>query len=216
LFIIGIYFYKEEQIDDLLYLLINFTKKLYPNGVSIIGSICSSLFVSFAMNNIDINKWIDKIINLLKSKKFKKIYLDNTDNQNKYNTDLELYLHKLNKYNSIKDIDIVKYNPGARIQYYFNHFTENKDIFYPGNSGDDCIIIIYDIIYSNYKIKKNYSNYEKLYIDLGLNSGNNNNLFTIGSCLFGLLNDYEYINSLIINNEKIAKKIKFLYEKLKI
>lgn len=196
-----------DKIDnnyEVIDIIIKTTLITHNNGISIIGSVCSALFVYYAINKIDIKLWLNKIINLISSNSFKELYLNNCKvDENKYNMDLKLYIFKLNNYIDINKklkIDNIKQlnNIGLRYNNYYLTYTENKNNYYPGNYGDDCILIVYDTLIK--QLNLNYS-YNKLFIDCGLNSGNNNNLFCIASFIFGLMFKYNDISKLNTNEE---------------
>jgi len=215
--IIGIIFNNEKDLDKLLYITINSARLTHNNGISILGGICSALFCKFAVNAIDNKEWVFKLINILKSKNFKKIYLENTNSEKEYLLDLELFIYQWKKYIDFKfdDKKIIQHtflvNPGNRYQNYFLKFSNNKEKFYPGDSGDDCMIIAYDCILDSTWYSKAY---DKLVCYSMLNTGNSNNIGSISSCLYGLVYTYKDIGSLIGKNTEIKDKIKNITESL--
>ena len=215
--IIGVIFSNEKDLNKLLYITINSARLTHNNGISILGGICSALFCKFAVNAIDNKEWVFKLINILKSKNFKKIYLENTNSEKEYLLDLELFIYQWKKYIDFKfdDKKIIQHtflvNPGNRYQNYFLKFSNNKEKFYPGDSGDDCMIIAYDCILDSTWYSKAY---DKLVCYSMLNTGNSNNIGSISSCLYGLVYTYKDIGSLIGKNTEIKDKIKNITESL--
>ena len=225
--IIGVIFSNEKDLNKLLYININSNRLTHNNGISILGGICSALFCSFAVNSITITTWIFKLIKILESKNFKNIYLENTNSEKEYLIDLELYIYQWKKYIDFrftdkKEIKIYRHliNPSIKYQEYFTKFSNNKEIFYPGDSGDDCMIIAYDC-FLDIKSKfiqedsPNPNAYDQLVCYSMLNTGNSNNIGSIASCLYGLTYFYKNIYSLIGNNIEIREKINNITEKFK-
>ena len=96
------------------------------------------------------------------------------------------------------------------INFIFEKFSKIKDKFYPGDSGDDCIIIVYDTIIDtlieneiNYNDSKiiNFP-FDKIICYSILNTGKSNNLGSITSCLYGLICENKDIILLLGDNKK--------------
>ncbi len=213
--IVGIIYNDYDKIIDICFdigLLLN------KNGIAILGCITSALFINFVYNDITITDWITILLKLLKSKKIKnKFNLDNN-----FILDLNLFIHNWEKYYKLK-FNNKKYivysnafdEPSNRFQFYFNNFTNNKKEFYPGNLGDDCLIMVYDIlIESSLDISQNkyFSQLEKLIVKSILHTGNSCNIATILFSLYGLKNDkdQELINKIIFDK----KEFNLLIEKI--
>ena len=224
--IIGVIFNKEEDLNKLLYITINSARLTHNNGISILGGVCSALFSSFAINTISIIEWVFKLIKILESTNFKNIYLDNTNSEKDYLLDLDLFIYQWKKYLDFRFTDNKKIkmygdliNPSNKFQLYFTKFSNNKQTFYPGDSGDDCMIIVYDCfldIRTNILLKdlSDTNAYDQLVCYCMLNTGNSNNIGCIASCLYGLTYSYKNINSLIGKNVVIKNKIKNITEKM--
>ena len=221
--IIGIVYNNYEEI-------INFCFELgfifNKNGIGILGGICSALFTNFLYNNIDIDKWIPIMLKLLKQQNVKKLFNLNK----KYILDLELFIDNWEKYYNLKFknkkyilYSIAFYEPSNRYQYYFNNFSNNKDKFYPGDSGSDCMIIVYDLLIDsklNISQHNKYSQLEKLIIKSILHTGNTSNIASIVLCLYGITNnndndneknDNKLINKILISQDIFNKKIKKIF-----
>ena len=85
--------------------------------------------------------------------------------------------------------------PWKRTLYYYEDFSTNKKILYPGSGGDDCIIIAYDCLL----LSKN--NYEKLIYTSMLNIGDSDTIGSIASAWYGALYGFKNIPlNLIIDN----------------
>ena len=194
----------------------------HPNCVSFIGSIVSALFTSYAINDIAIETWIFELIRLLESNIIDDIIEKIKPNYIEYFIeDKKSYLNKLltyvehsfdDNYNFlINDTHLRCVLPWKRTLYYFEEFSTNKKIMYPGAGADDCIIIAYDCLL----MSKN--NYEKLIYTSMLNIGDSDTIGTIASAWFGALYGFINIpNNLIVKNKfykSIIDNTTLLYNK---
>ena len=223
--ILGIYYNDNKNLNDLIYLCIHMTRLTHNNGISILGSICSALFTNFAFNKLDIKRWPFELIKILESKNFIKIYLENTNDETKYLIDLKLYIYQWKKYINLylleKNNEIFfKINsnfadydyPGEVLRVLWDNFTQDKTRFYPGDLGDDVMIICYHNLLNlkliNIKNNINYY-YDRLIGYTCYNSGNSSNLGMISSGIFSLNYTFEIINNLIsgVDNINILKEI---------
>ena len=236
-FILGLYYYNNKNLNDLIYLCIHTTRLTHNNGISILGSICSALFANFAVNKLDIKQWPFELLKILNSENFEKIYFQNTNNYDKYLIDLKLYKHVWNKYiknNLIKNDGKIKLNieiinrfdieyVGNKLKFLFMEYTNNKDIFYPGNNGDDCMILVYHFllelnidIFKKSPLMDNKYLYNRLIAYSAYNIGNSANLSAIASGLFGLLFDYNNIETILTGNSNILDKINIITKNINI
>jgi len=214
-FIFGLFF---NDLDKLLYITINSGKQTTNNCISILSGVSSALFSYFANNNINKFKWIYKLLDILKSKKLEKLLLENNIYKNEYKIDLDIFIYKIEKYISWRFDKNKKFifkeemiYPNIRIIEYFNRYSNNKNFFLPGSEGDDCIIIVYDCILSSL-------NYESLIIYSIMHVGDSNNIGSIASALFYIIqkkNSIEYNNLPFIVSNKIIKKLKNILIKFK-
>ena len=132
--------------------------------------------------------------------------------------DKKIFLHKLNTYIETSFFDgtyIIggrnarRIYPWVRYLYYFDNFSSNKKIVYPGSSADDCIIIAYDSLL----ISKN--NYEHLIYNSMINIGDSDTIGTIASAWYGALYGFEGVpQSLLQRKDKYYKMVKRIAKEL--
>jgi ADP-ribosylglycohydrolase len=230
--IIGVQFY--NNIDNLIKISLQMTRLINNNAFSYIGSILISLFASFIINKIDIEKWMfeaidiikntDKIDNILKEildqdKVSKNEYInqmvDFKENKNKFIIQLEKYIKfRFDEKNNylMKKIEFMKFSD-LRIIYYFNNFSNKNYLpyFCPGSTTFDCIIISYDCLLEC----KN--NFELLILYTILFFGDSYSTGGLSLSLFGLMYGFNNIPKVFYkkkdfemkkNIDKIIKKIK--------
>jgi len=219
---IGLAYNKPSKLLSLIESSIMISSITHPNCVSFIGSIVSALFTSYAINDIAIETWIFELIRLLESNIIDDIIEKIKPNYIEYFIeDKKSYLNKLltyvehsfdDNYNFlINDTHLRCVLPWKRTLYYFEEFSTNKKIMYPGAGADDCIIIAYDCLL----MSKN--NYEKLIYTSMLNIGDSDTIGTIASAWFGALYGFINIpNNLIVKNKfykSIIDNTTLLYNK---
>ena len=247
------------DLKNIIKLSFYISKTINNNYLSCLGSIALTLIVSYAINNIDINKWFFELLDVFKNTNIiddiVKEYLGmksqekNNININDEN-DIKYYMNQnelkfseyikfketkkqiifiLEKYikfrfdennnNSFKYYEFMKF-PDLRILYYFENFTEKKDIenkeqyisnidednfFNPGFSIFDCLIIAID------SLIECKDNYELLIIYTMLFIGNTSVCGSIASTLYGILYEFKnipknlYKNDFQFKNDLISK-----------
>jgi ADP-ribosylarginine hydrolase len=224
---IGLCFYQTNNLLKLIESSIMITSITHPNCTAFIGSIASALFTSYAIKDMNPETWIFELIRLLESdqidniiEKIKPNFIEN------FKEDKKDFLYKLmtyvetsfEEYNYIvTDINTRAIYPWIRMQYYYDNFSSNKKLFYPGAGADDVIIIAYDCLMMS------KSNYEKLIYTSMIHIGDSDTIGTIASAWYGALYGFDNVpNNLIINNdthyklsENLATKIhEKYYEKI--
>ena len=209
------------------------TRLINNNAYSYIGSIIISLFASYIKNNINIEKWMfevidlikntDKIENILKEildeEKIEKDEYVNSlvnyrENKNIFITNIEKYIKfRFDEDNNfiIKNIEFMKFSD-LRIVYYFNNFSDKNYLpyFYPGSTIFDTIIISYDCLLEC------RDNFELLVIYTILFIGDSHSTGGLSLSLFGLMYGKKNIpKHLYKNNFEMKNKINELINKIK-
>jgi ADP-ribosylarginine hydrolase len=203
---LGLVYYKSSNILALIETAIMISSITHPNCISFIGSILSALFTSYAIRDTEPETWIFEAIRLLEStiiddiiEKIKPNFIEF------FKEDKKTFLNKLLTYVEQSFDDNYNYiitsthnrsiYPWKRTLYYYEDFSTNKKILYPGSGGDDCIIIAYDCLL----LSKN--NYEKLIYTSMLNIGDSDTIGSIASAWYGALYGFKNIPlNLIIDN----------------
>ena len=187
----------------------------HMNGIAIIGSFLNALITSYALNNIDIEEWLfkgleiikgDLIDNIIKNK-FNHIYENYLLDKKTYINLLELYLEQ-NFKNRKYIININReINFGERIYYYYKNFS-NKNSFFPGSNSNDSIIISYDCLL----LARN--NYEKLIYYSMINLGDSDTIGIISSGWYGAYYGFYKNLEFIYKNDNYYNLTKNLSEKI--
>jgi len=152
--IFGTIFYKEEDKLKLIESCIESVSLTHPNAIAFLGSVVVALFTSYAMRDINPNRWCFDMLDILESD-----IIDNYIKKNRestfafYQRDKKIFINKWKDYIEDKFDDyeytykksmIMKY-PNQRSIYY-NKFSARKKDIYPGAGGDDSVIIAYDCL----------------------------------------------------------------------
>jgi len=219
---IGLAFYKTNDLLKLIESSIMISSITHPNSLSFLGAITSALFTSYGLRNINIETWIFELIRLLESDEINNIIEKIKPNYIEYFIeDKKSFLFKLSTYIETS-FDNYNYIIGLhhpreiysskRMLYYYDNFSSNKNIIYPGAGADDCIIISYDCLLMS------KSNYEKLIYTSMVNIGDSDTIGTIASAWYGALYGFKNVplNLIIVNDENYKMSEKYgnaLYNK---
>ena len=209
---IGIAFSAKKNLLKLIESSIMICSITHPNCTAFIGSIASALFISYGLQNMNIETWIFEFITLLESdiidgviEKIKPSYIEN------FKEDKKSFLHKLMTY---VETSFDNYNyiitqasqrsiyQSIRMEYYYDNFSSNKKVFYPGSGADDVIIIAYDCL----MMSKN--NFEKLIYVSMINIGDSDTIGSIAASWYGALYGFENIPyNLILETDNMYELI---------
>jgi hypothetical protein len=146
---------------------------------------------------MNVESWVFEFERLLKSDR-----IDNIIERIKpsfiefFAEDKKMFLHKLATYieTSFDDYSYIISETSTRTQYascrflyYFDNYSSNKKIMFPGAGADDCIIIAYDCLLMS------KCNYEKLVYMSMINIGDSDTLGSISSAWYGALYGFKNV-----------------------
>jgi ADP-ribosylglycohydrolase len=187
---IGIFFPGKQNRKKLIALSVESSRITHNSAVAILGSITTALFTAYALEKIDINRWPNKLLNLLKSGIIDE-YMEKThpdDYKNSYIRDKIIYVGQWKNYvdllfsassnNPRLDLRYMK-NPVQRYKYLSENFSKGCDI--PGGCADDCVIMAYDALLRCDGV------FEKLIVYSILHPGDSD---TVGSIAFSWFGGY--------------------------
>jgi ADP-ribosylglycohydrolase len=143
---VGLYYYNEDDLDKLIKTSIKITKLTHNNIIGILAGITSAYFVSLAVRNIAIEKWIQLLIELIESDMIKNHFdLDKTDNMIKYID----FLRPFQKYRDYRfnEEKITKTASDSSLVFRFKFY--NKFKYFNTSHFEDvisCLIISYDTL----------------------------------------------------------------------
>lgn len=201
---IGLAFYKTSDLLKLIESTIMITSITHPNCTAFLGAITSALFTSYAIRDMNPEIWIFELKNLLNLttiddiiEKIKPSYIE------AFKEDKKAFIFKLDTYIEtsfddnynyiVNELHLRSIYPWKRMMYYYENFSTNKKIFFPGSGADDSVIIAYDCLL----MSKN--NYEKLIFTSMINIGDSDTVGSIASAWYGALNGFTKIPNNIIS-----------------
>ena len=156
--IFGLAFYKESDLDKLIELSINITKLTHNAPMGFLAGFTSAYFMSLAIREIDITKWVFMLLDIIESDKIKK-YI-NVDSHIEY-MDYLSYIRYWKKYLEIRfnDNKPIKsrstQNMMYRLKFYYENFCEDEYYKVIGMTGLSALIMTYDsLIDCNGKFEK--------------------------------------------------------------
>lgn len=219
---IGIYYAK--NLDKLISTSIVASRLTHNIPIGYLGGLLSALFTSYAYNNIDVFLWIDKLIELIKSKKIIN-YIHTTDIGTNHDKEINEYFSYWFKYKETRYTDLIKFRGKSQFIFPNERFMalseyvidfDNRGKFNFGSSGLDSIIFTYDCllmaIVPNERLELNIDKPEynsELFLFLStLHIGDSDSTGAIGGFWYGALLGYNGFDL-----EKI-KKIEY-YKELK-
>ena len=149
--IIGLYYYKENQIDELIEKSIESSRITHNYTMGFLGGLVSAVFTSYAARNIHPLKWCQLILELEDSKKIDQ-YMKNTNIYQNYLNDKESFWINWRKYkerrlkyfleekkpkqfefSQNRYIELLNYTPEVNLKY-------KKTMVFEGNITVDNII----------------------------------------------------------------------------
>jgi hypothetical protein len=167
-----------KEIDE-------FIKNFTNDENQILSTIVTGLFINYALNNINIEKWIENINHDIKSLKTTEKYLDYINNYSEINFRNGTFITK-----KIENL-VVERN----ISFYNNFCNKNDEIF--GQKPEQQVLIILD------SLLRSKDNWEKLILYGICNYGDNINT----SIVIGIL--FEIIFSSNKINKNLLKRFRF-------
>jgi ADP-ribosylglycohydrolase len=200
--IFGTVFYKEADKLKLIENCIESTCLTHNNATAYLGALASAFFTSYALRDIEPNRWCFEFMELLESDIIDNYIKDTREKDYAfYERDKKRFINKWKDYMEDKfdDYDykykkslVMKY-PSSRSLYY-NKFSERKKDMYPGAGGDDSVIIAYDCL-----LEAN-DNWEKLVIYSMLHVGDSDTTGIIAAYLYGSYYGMSKVYSKMIEN----------------
>ena len=148
---IGVFF--ASNLDKLINTSIMASRLTHNIPFGYLGGFISALFTSYAFNNIEPWLWIDKLLDLVKSKKILN-YIHNTDIGTKHDKDIQKYFSSWFQYKETRFNDLINYRgksqfifPSERfvaLSEYVSKYEHEEPKFTFGASGLDSVIFAYD------------------------------------------------------------------------
>lgn len=175
---IGLAFFKENDREELIKISIESSKITNNSPMGYLAGLTSSLFASFAINNIYINKWPFLLMDILGSDQVRSyINEENENDYDKYILNWKKYIDLKFKGDTIIKLKSRK-NIMFRSKFYFDNFTdENTHVI--GLSGYSAMIMAYDCLLDS------TGNWEKLIIYSALHFGDTFSVAAICGSLYG-------------------------------
>lgn len=210
---IGLAFFGEENRQKLIKYAINSSKMTHVNPIGWLGGLSTALFTAFAIENIQIYKWIKLLIHILESNDVKK-YVDfnNTDEMNSYEEFIQSWkTYYDSRFDHDQPIKIKSHsNLVQRSLYYSNIFSSNKKS-QRGFSGYSAVIIAYDCLLDADQC------WEKLVIYAMINNFDADTIGAIAGGLYGTMYGFKNIPEQNLQQiefkDKLIKIGKLMYKK---
>lgn len=180
---IGLVFHNEENRSKLIEYSIKSGKMTHNNPIGWLGGLVVALFTSFAIENIIIEKWIPKMLELLDSESVRN-YL-NKDNveeirsYDKFKSAFRTYYDT--RFKNEQVVHTKAYTNLIQRQIFYNSLFEDDEMSKQGQSGYSAVIVAYDCLLDA------RDNWEKLIIYCVMNIFDSDTIGAIACGLFGTL-----------------------------
>ena len=206
--VLGLIYSGKKNRKKLIQIALETSRVTHNNTIGYLGGITSALFTAFAIENIPVNTWAKKLIEILESGIIEE-YLEQTRGIKEYIKDKDIFINKWKKYIDEKftENDQVIYNKSMRnlvyrTKYYYDNYGYHKSPeYFPGSGGDDSVIIAYDCLIDAGK------SWDKLVVYSMIHVGDSDTTGAIAGALYGALYGLSNVPS---------KNLKYLEDKKKI
>tara|TARA_B100001093_G_scaffold519419_1_gene608387 strand:+ start:1311 stop:2465 length:1155 start_codon:yes stop_codon:yes gene_type:complete len=155
--IIGLIYYKESDLEKLIENSILSSRITHNYSIGFLGGFVTALFTSYAIRDIPVWEWVDKLLELYESKILDN-YMKKTNIYKKYVKDNEKFFDNWYQY---KEQTLSKFKENHRefeiysdrINYLlpYNDLGKNKNFFKFGVSGISALIVAYDSLLMSYR-----------------------------------------------------------------
>lgn len=206
---IGLIYYKEKDIDKLIENSILSSRITHNYALGFLGGLVTALFTSYAINNINVLEWCDKLLELYESGKIND-YMKKTNIYEKYNEDKNLFFDLWYQYREkrlkgypqkISDNYSLTLNRLENIEIYFPELKiGEKDYSKLGQSGIGAVILAYDSLLNSLYYDKNKKehiiSFDSMIFFSTLHFGDNDSTGAIAGAWYGALYGTEFENNL--------------------
>lgn len=180
---IGLGFYKSSDIDKLIEFSILSSKLTHNSPLGFLAGFSAAFFVSLAIQQVNVDEWIFKMIDVVESDKIKK-YIGTSIEEN---MDYMNYIRYWKKYIDTRFVDKKPIKTRStsnmifRIKYYYQNFVMDSHAEYIGGSGFCALIMAYDALLDC------DGKWEKLVFYSMLHPGDSDTVGSIAGGLYGAL-----------------------------
>ena len=203
---IGLAFHND--INKLIEVSIETSRITHNSVIGYLGGLVTALFTHYAINNVPIEDWAFRLVDLLETNTIDD-YILSSFGIKEYRKEKDTFIFKW------KDYIIDKFKPGTkilkqkqrntieRVKYYYNAFRNTDKGDFIGSGGDDSVIIAYDCLLDS------GPNWEKLIIYSMLHIGDSDTTGCIAGGWYGAYYGYRDVpKNMIKDAEKAGDAIK--------
>ena len=205
---IGIYFYKDKDLDKLIEYSIITSKLTHNSPIGFLGGLATAYFIKLALNNIKIEKWPYLIINLLESEKVKK-YIDINDDSVyfDYRNVIKIWKKYIELFFS-EDEKPLNLKTSINLISRFKIFIELDKIMYDtiknpfiGGNGQTAVIMAYNAVLDC------NGNWEKLVYYAMLHGGDSDTVGAIAGGLYGAIYGSKDVSVHLFDHLEMKKEL---------
>lgn len=198
---VGLAYNTEDQLDTLIQVAIETSRITHNSAVGYLGGLVTALFTSYAIQQLPIESWPFRLLELYESKRIQKYIVLVGRDVKEFESDSIIFFEKWKIYvkDKFRDGEVIhrksSINLYLRGKYYQEKFgyvssvSTDKHYQFPGSGGDDSVIISYDCLLDS----KN--NWEKLIFYAMLHVGDTDTTGSIAGAWYGAYYGFEDIPS---------------------
>jgi len=198
---VGLIYHGKENRNKLIKYALEISRITHNNATGYLGGITSALFTAFAIENIDIELWITKLLKILDSDIIDQ-YLKDTRGYKEYNKDKYAFISNWTQFKDDRFDENNKLitpknmkNITARCNYFRMNIRDvDRQSGYIGSSGDDSVIMAYAALLDA------KDNWEKLVIYSMLHMGDTDTTGCIAASWYGALYGFNDVSQHLIDN----------------
>ena len=226
---IGLAFYGKKNRGLLIQSSLEASRITHNSVIGYLGGVTSALFTAFAIEQIPIEEWCFRLVDILDSNVIE-TYLEKSGPKSRglkeYKRDKNIFIDQWKKYiemrfdsNKKPIYSKVMRNIAERIDFYYENFSrkihndngKQLKVYFPGGAGDDSVIISYDCLLDA------RDNWEKLVFYSMLHAGDSDTTGCIAASWYGAfygMDDVPKSNLKYLEyKDRIIKDAKMLYIK---
>lgn len=220
---IGLAYYGEKNRGLLTQISIETSRMTHNSVIGYLGGWVAALFTAFAMEDVPIKKWPEKMVNYLLGTEMEKYINTSGRGLKNYMEDVHVFIDKWKRYiddKFDKDGNIVKRRTTRNVQwrsrYYCNTFSTvynkiNKgdcSTVFVGGAGDDSCIIAYDSLLDS------GGNWEMLCVYGMMHGGDTDTTGCIAASWYGVLYGLDRVPKNFLEHLESKDKLMELGESL--